>query len=114
MLTSLPPGMVESFGNSFAKGIKSLFPQQDKQLAGRKELSPTLPAPPLTMRMMQGLATGLAAKLSLLRCHPVMRATASLADLAASGVQPELLSHSCRRLKTISHLLPVPWSKSEL
>jgi hypothetical protein len=103
-----------SFTNSFAKGTESLLAQQDKQLVSRKEFPPTLPAPPLVMRMMQGQAASLAAKLSLLRSHPVMRAKVSLADLAASCVQPELLSHSHRRLKRVSYLLPVPGPKSEL
>jgi hypothetical protein len=104
--------MAESFANLFTKGTESLLAQQGKQLASRKEFPPTLPAPPLTTKMMQGLAASLAAKLSVLRSHPVMRATASLADLAASGVQPELLHHSCRGLKRVSHLLPAPGPKS--
>jgi len=63
----------------------------------------------LTMRTMLGLATSMAAKLSLLRSHPVMRATtASLADRAVSGVRPELWSHSCHRLRRVSYLLLVP------
>jgi hypothetical protein len=44
-LKSLPPGMAESFANSFAKGTVSLLAQQDKQLASRKDFPPTLPAP---------------------------------------------------------------------
>jgi hypothetical protein len=106
--------MAESFANSFAKGTDSLLAQQVKQLASRKEFPPMLPAPPLVIRMMQGLAASLAVKLSLLRSHPMMRVKASLADLAASCVQPELLSHSYRRLKRVSYLLPVQGPKSEL
>jgi hypothetical protein len=44
-LRSLPPGMAESFANSFAKGTESLLAQQEKQLASRKDFPPTLPAP---------------------------------------------------------------------
>jgi hypothetical protein len=44
-LKSLPPGMAESFANSFAKRTESLLAQPDKQLATRKEFPPTLPAP---------------------------------------------------------------------
>jgi hypothetical protein len=70
---------------------------------------------PLTMGMMLGSAASLAAKLCLLRSHLVMRATiASLADLVASGVRPELLSHSCHRLRRVSYLRPVPRPDPEL
>jgi hypothetical protein len=44
-LQSLPPGMAESFANSFAKGADSLLAQQDKKLASRKEFPPMLPEP---------------------------------------------------------------------
>jgi hypothetical protein len=44
-LKSLPPGMAESFAESFAKGIDSLLVQQNKKLASRKEFPPTLPEP---------------------------------------------------------------------
>jgi hypothetical protein len=64
--------------------------------------------------MMLGLVANLEAKLGLLRSHLVIRATASLADLFASSVQPELLSHSRRRLRRVSYLLLVPGPKSEL
>ena len=42
-IKSLPPGMAESFVDSFAKGADSLLAQQDKKLASRKEFPPTLP-----------------------------------------------------------------------
>jgi hypothetical protein len=44
-LKSLPPGMAESFADSFAKGADSLLAQQDKKLASRKEFPATLPEP---------------------------------------------------------------------
>jgi hypothetical protein len=44
-LRSLPPGMAESFANSFAKGADSLLAQQDKKLASRKEFPLMLPEP---------------------------------------------------------------------
>jgi hypothetical protein len=44
-LKSLPPGIAESFADSFAKGTDSLLAQQDKKLASRKEFPPTLPEP---------------------------------------------------------------------
>jgi hypothetical protein len=44
-LKSLPPGMAESFANSFAKGTESLLAQQEKQLVSRKDFPLTLPAP---------------------------------------------------------------------
>jgi len=38
-LKSLPPGMAETFANSFAKGTESLLAQQEKQLdIGRSSL----------------------------------------------------------------------------
>jgi len=44
-LCSLPPGMAESFANSFAKGTESLLAQQNKQLQSRQDFPPTLPEP---------------------------------------------------------------------
>jgi hypothetical protein len=55
-----------------------------------------------------GLAASLAARLSLLRSHLLMRATASLADLVESGASPEMYSHNCRRLRRVLYLLQVP------
>ena len=44
-LKSLPPGLAESFVNSFAKGTESLLAAQDKKLASRELLPPALPEP---------------------------------------------------------------------
>ena len=86
----------------------------DQQEKSSSSLSNAL-SDALTMRMMMlGLAANPAARLSLLRSHPLMRATVSLTDLAASGGRPELLNHSCRRLRRVSYLLQVPGQKSEL
>jgi hypothetical protein len=41
----LPPGIAESFANSFAKGTESLLAQQEKQLVSKKDFPLTLPAP---------------------------------------------------------------------
>ena len=70
----------------------------------------------LTMRMMlgPGLAASLAAKLSLLRSHLVMRAIASFVDLAVSKKHLGLWNHSSGRLTTVSCLLLVPEPKPRL
>ena len=64
---------------------------------------------PLTMRMRLGPAARLAAKRSLLRSHPVMRAvmraTVNLAALAALSDHRELCSHSSGRLSMVLYLL---------
>ena len=44
-LKSLPPGLAESFANSFARGAESLLAAQDKQLASWENLRPVLPEP---------------------------------------------------------------------
>ena len=42
---ALPPGLAESFANSFAKGTESLLAVQDKKLASQELLPPALPEP---------------------------------------------------------------------
>src|SRR5205807_8997240 len=44
-LKSLPPGLAESFANSFARGTESLLAVQDKQLASWENLPPALLEP---------------------------------------------------------------------
>ena len=44
-IKNLPPGMAETFVDSFVKGSENLLAQQDKKLASRQEFPPTLPEP---------------------------------------------------------------------